>query len=237
MGRTVDATTDQWDRFLRLAQRIGPADWSRPTPARGLDVRGLMTHVGGAVPPTADGTPPDPLAGVRAGRDRQVRLAIARDDHTSETAVSSSRDLTRDAAVHPSSGMDLWVHSHDLRTALGEHTDLEDRAPAVINGVAWVSGYLPRLFAAAAGRSTDRAVRVRMMGAGAAADGVVAVRAGNPLWLPLDHPTDDHLNITPAALLLLLSGRVSPAGLRDRGALEWSGAAAQLLVQHTRLPG
>lgn len=218
---TADAVAGQWDRLLLLAEQIEPGDWSRATAVDSLDVRGLVTHIVG-VDRALDGDAADPLAGLRAARTRSAR------EHRTGTPQVER--------VLAAGCLDLWVHAYDLGSALGTTMDLDEDSTAVRAASAYVLRFLPQLLAARPGTGDDRSVRVVLRGA-AAHDGVAAVRGGRWLWLPPDHAADDSVTATPAALVLLLSGRATAEDLRAADALAWSGTAAQDLVRHTRLPG
>lgn len=236
MTVTVPDAVDQlWDRLLGLADGIGPDDWSRPTPAHGLDLRGLVGHLAGpevrrAVDPAAA---PDPLAGLRAARRaRQDEL----DGLLRAAGTGAATDDPRTSRRVDARCLDLWVHAHDLGSTLGTPTDLDDSTFAVHRSSTYLLRLLPTLAAPRLGTEVDRReVRVRVRGLDAP-EAVAAVRRGRGVWLPGDHRTGDEVSATPAALVLLLSGRVAPDVLRRHGALRWSGSVAEDLVRHARIP-
>lgn len=220
---TAEALVGLWDQLLLLGGQIHDGDWERATPAHGLDVRGLVDHIAGVDGRRAGpGAPTDPVAGLRAAAARVAR------EHR-HGAPRSDRVLAANC-------LGTWIHAYDLGSTLGAPVDLDEASTAVMRASGYILSYLPQLLALGRGAGVDRSVRIVVRGAGAH-DGVAAVSGGRGLWLPPDHASEHSVTATPAALVLLLSGRAAAEDLRAAGALEWAGTAADDLVRHLRLPG
>jgi hypothetical protein len=212
-----------WDDVIELSEQLRGDDWLRPTPDRDLDVCALVVHLAGATPTTSTAVL---LEQLRAARDAQaVRLAglsVAADE-----AWRAGVETTRDQRLLRASCLDMFVHAHDLATALGHEPGL-DNTPAAIEACRYLMPLVEHLLTtrvtgtmdgpadAAAGRS----VRLEVPGVGRA---------------PTGSPGADVVATTPAALVLLLSGRADPDEWRRRGAVTWSGPMGEAFVRRARL--
>jgi hypothetical protein len=123
----------------------------------------------------------------------------------------------------------MYVHSHDLGASLGAGADLEEDSAALAEACAYLLGLAPRLLVRSGGRAD---LRIALAGL----DPAVATGTGS--LRPDGEGHRGELVATPAAFVLLLSGRADPASLHAAGALEWSGTAAAAFVERARLfPG
>jgi hypothetical protein len=211
-----------WDRVVALAERLEPADWSRPTPDADLTVRDVVEHVAG---PSAPG--PGASLLVRLRRAREMGVAVG---------IEPARGSTRNGPSHLVLGaacLDLYVHLHDLTMATDAPVDLEERSAEVEDASRQALRYAPYLFAAA-GAADGQTLSLRLQGV-PALDAGLAVRGGRGVWVPGEDRADGVVTATPAALILLLAGRADPRALRRRGTLEWSGAAGDTFVHRARL--
>lgn len=141
MGATAEAVVAAWDRLVVLAEQIRPDDWQRPTPCPDSDVAGLVAHVAGpsALRPVGPGTRPDPTEALRATRARQVgRIAATGGEASHPTEASRGDRMLRASCA------DLWVHTYDLATGLGEQFDLNEDSPTVAQACKYLLGSPPR---------------------------------------------------------------------------------------------
>ena len=221
-GDAAGAVMDTWDRVVALAERIELGDWSRPTPCPDVSVGALVAHVAMVAPPGPDQErgPQRLLDGLRAARRAQaVRLS----------------DETRSRRILRAACLDMWVHAADLATTLGEPLDVDEDSPAVLEACRYLLGLTPHLFKrTGAGEDATLTIAVRGLGEQGMA---LKVRAGRAVWSPQHDPGGDAVTVTPAAFLLLLSGRGDPEYWRDAGALEWSGAGGEEFVRKARIFG
>jgi uncharacterized protein (TIGR03083 family) len=237
VARTADATDaimGLWDRFVALAEHIEPHDWSRATPCPDLDVSSLVAHVAAGTPPLA-GTERtgelwrDQLLAARRGQ--AARLAAL----TAHATAAAPSERTRDRLLGASC-LDMWVHAYDLATALGQPVDLDEDSPAVQHACRYLLCLTPHLFARGAGDQEGATLRIALRGE-VDHDAALAVREGQGLWGAPGDAAGHEVTATPAAFLLLLSGRGEASRSRDRGALTWTGARGEAFVRGARLPG
>lgn len=222
-----------WDRLIEVASRVGPDDRSRSTPCPDTDVGGLIRHLAG-VHAAAGGNqdaPDAPVDGLRRARAAQIAV-WGGGDQPLPVAV--------DQKVHrrmlQASCLDLWVHTYDFATAIGEPVDLDQDSHALGEAWRYLSEYLPRLLARRSGPAEDSSVRIVVRGA-VNHDAVLAVRDGRGLWSPDRCGVEHRVSGEPGALVGLLTGRGDPEDWRRRGALEWSGSAGEAFVRGARLFG
>jgi hypothetical protein len=201
-----------WDRVIDLAEQARPADWSRPTPDPDMSVRDVVVHVAAGAP-LLGRSPAELLDGLR----------LAREAYVARTVATPQGDPGRDERALGASCLDLYVHAHDVASALGVPVDLDEDSPAVRAAAEYLLRLAPRLFELRAGARHGDAVRLGL--------GDEETTAG--LW----HPggAEGVVTATPAAFVLLLAGRGDPGQWRARGALDWSGAAGEAFVQRARL--
>jgi hypothetical protein len=220
MGDAAAALMDAWDRILLQADQIETADWTRPTPCADFDVRGLVTHVA---------TPINVGPGLTTPSGLHEQLRAARQREAGRTTAAPSQDRLFGAGC-----LDLWVHNHDLATALDAPLDLTEDTPAAHEGCRYLLRLAPHLFATRGGAPEDSRLRIAVQGA---EESVLAVDAGRGQWRADIKGATDSVSGTPTAFILLLSGRGQPEFLRESGQLQWSGAAGEAFVRHARLPG
>lgn len=226
-----------WDGIIARAEMLQPVDWSRPTPCPGLDVRGLVTHVG-----TGPGIAPGQLD----GRPQLLRRL------TTARAEQAARVAALGAVEAPTPGnrgengyerrmlgawcLDIYVHAYDLAAALGEPVKLDDRSPAVAEACGYLLRLTPHLFGTRCGAPEGATLRIALRGM-PHADGTLRVVNGRGIWIPDVDAAADTVTATPAAYVLLLSGRGDPRRWRSAGALEWSGSTGEAFVATARLFG
>jgi hypothetical protein len=212
-----DATRDLlglWDLTDEVMGDLAPDDWNRPLPWAGdgpSDVAELAIH----------------LTGVHyAGPDR-LRAAVGAARHR---ALSQLDGRTAGDPVLGAQCLDMCLHVHDLTAAVGTPADLSDHEPAAHEACRLVLRVLPRLLVAAVG-ADDASLRVAVR---LGDDRAVHVTHGSVVPGRPDDPADA-VEIDPGGLLLLLAGRQDAESLRDAGALNWSGPAAEAFVHRARL--
>ncbi|CAN5756636.1 hypothetical protein BH23ACT8_BH23ACT8_25130 [soil metagenome] len=233
---TAAAVLDLWDRLVRLTARVGPQEWSRPTPCPDANVHGLITHVAGVNLTTASSqdTPTALVAGVRAARAAEAaRIAALRG---AEALRPRAGDPAFQRRVLRAACLDLWVHHYDLATALGTPVDPEEDSAALSEACAYLLEFTPQLVARGCDTAEDGDVRIALQGA-VDHDATVTVRDGRGLWSPPHDGAGHTVSGTPGAFVLLLSGRGDPQHWRDVGALAWSGARGEAFVRKARLFG
>jgi hypothetical protein len=256
MTDAARAVLTLWDRVIALAEQAQPLDWTRPTPDPDMTVRDVVSHVaaGTAIPAGPRVPPAELVEGLRLARaEYEARLAaVARHHRRHEEQHDEPHDATHLRRQLGATCLDLYVHAHDLSTALGVPVDLDDDSPAVTEACQYLLGLTPHLFAGRAGAHEGQTLRVGLPGMAergpvlAAADGAtVTVAGGRGLWRPdataegqPDGTDTDGAGVVtakPAAFVLLLAGRGDPAQWRDRGALEWSGDSGEAFVRKARL--
>ena len=226
-----------WDRLVSTAERLEPGDWARPTPDPGMLVRDLVGHVAAGATPRAPGPggPAELLERLKAAREAMVGRALgaagtgAADPGDAALAVAGHGTVPLARRLLGAACLDLYVHSHDLGASLGAGADLEEDSVALAEACGYLLRLAPRLLVRSGGRAD---LRIAVAGL----DPAVATGAGSPA--PDGEAKRAELAATPAAFVLLLSGRADPASLHAAGALEWSGAAAGTFVERARLfPG
>jgi hypothetical protein len=207
-----------WDTTAAHVAELDDTDWGRPVAdgVPGSDVTGLVTH----------------LTGVHyAGPDR-LREAIGTvHDH----AVGTLRSTPPSARVLAAQCLDMCLHTHDLSAAARQPFDLETSEAAALAACRLVIPMTPRLLVAAGAR--DAAVRLVVRpGADRApvVDRTVRVHDGAPSTDP-DDGGSDTVDVTAAALLLVLAGRADADALAARGLASWSGGTAERFVHRARL--
>lgn len=196
-----------WDVTEALVEGIGAHDWSRPVAVPGTDVLDLAVH----------------LTGVHYSGPDRVRhgLAAARALDAVRLADRPSGDRVLGATC-----LDMCLHAYDLGQALDAPIDLADHADAAMEACRLVAGVAPRLLLAATG-SRDSGMRLRVRGPGGwELDRVLGQPRGS---------VTSSVEIEPAALLLVLSGRGDPDELRATGSARWSGDAADAFLRGARL--
>jgi hypothetical protein len=221
----VLAVDDLWSRLVGLGERIGTADWGRPTPCRGTDVRGLIDHLVGAAGAVGS-SPRDQLLAAGSAQRRVLGRLLERAD---DPAAAPPARLQR---VLGATCLDLWVHAVDLARGLGEPVD-ED-APGLDAACSYALGLAPLLVARGAGHD---GAALRILIDGEVPHDAVLRADGRGRWDDTATTVPNVVRVTAAGLVLLLSGRIDPATLRDTGALAWEGAQAEAFVRDTRLPG
>ncbi|HEY0485298.1 MAG TPA: maleylpyruvate isomerase N-terminal domain-containing protein [Mycobacteriales bacterium] len=225
MTDSVRAVLPLWDRVIALAEQVSPADWSRPTPDPGLDVRGVVSHVAVA-PPTR--SPAQLLEELHRAREAYLAHLAAAERHLHGHAHGHHRHHGHDRALGAAC-LDLYVHSHDLASALGVPVDLEEDSAAVREAYRYVLDLAPKLFTVRAGARAGDTLRLGVPGGH---EEVAALPSRHGDGRPA---TDGTVTATPAALVLLLAGRGDPGLWRARGALEWSGESGEAFVARARL--
>ncbi len=187
-----------------------------------MDISDLVAHV--AV--TGGHGPTQLREAMTAAREREVaRIAAA--------PVSATR-LGADC-------LDMCVHAHDLGAALDEPIELNDHLPAATEASRLLLRFAPQLLVTAL-PGQDATLRVTVRG-GSQLERTIVVRdgrlqgsPGGPAHGPGLEPAET-IEVDPAALVLLLSGRADPGALRHAGTLAWTGAHAETFVHRARLPG
>jgi hypothetical protein len=228
MTDAVQAVLGLWDRVILLAEQAEAADWGRPTPDPEMTIRDVVTHVAGPAARLAgpDAPPAELLDALRRARDAAAHRL---DHHPGSPRATGAACL------------DLYVHAHDVAAGLGVPVDLDDDSPAVAEACRYLLGLAPALSA----RAGAAGLRVGLPGTGTGG-----------LWLPAEAEAEAEaraitaeaetreitaeaetgaITATPAAFVLLLAGRGDPRRWRDRGALDWSGAAGEAFVTKARL--
>lgn len=217
MRAAASAVIQLWDGVVERAEQLQGDDWLRPTPDRDMDVRALVVHLTTTPPAHPPASSASLLEQLRATRDAQaVRLSGLAE--AADEAWRAGAETTRDHRLLRASALDMFVHAHDLSTALGHEPDLDDSAVAMES----CHYLLPMLGHLLPTREGDLAVRFDVPGVSSAAHGDAGA---------------DVVTATPAALVLLLSGRGDADEWRRRGALTWSGPAGEAFVRQARLFG
>jgi hypothetical protein len=233
MTDSVQAVLPLWDRVIALAEQAGPRDWTRPTPEPGMLVRDVVSHVASGVPVPAR-TPEHLLEGLRRAREAYLAHLAAAEQHLHGHPHHGHHQQRHDHALGAAC-LDLYVHAHDLASALHVPVDLDDDSPAVREACHYLLHLAPKLFTVRAGAQEGDTLRLGVPGA-EAADGRWATVEGLATATRLDRPaTDGSVTAKPAALVLLLAGRGDPGHWRARGALEWSGESGEAFVRRARL--
>jgi hypothetical protein len=214
------AVLSLWDRVIALAEQAGATDWTRPTPDPEMTVRDVVSHVAAGTAVGRAGTPDQLVEGLR----------LARAAHAERLAADAA---AAHGPGHPhhaigASCLDLYVHAHDLSTALGVPVDLDEDSPAVREACRYLLHLAPRLLAVRAGAQAGDTLRVGLPG-----DETQVTVGSTELWRP--DCADGSVTATPAALVLLLAGRGDPGHWRARGALDWSGSSGEAFVRKARL--
>jgi hypothetical protein len=213
----TEPVLELWDRVITLAERVAPGDWSRPTPDPDMSVRDVVTHVAAGAP-LLGRTPAELVDGLRLAREAYAsRLATVHGDpadhHLQSRALGASC-------------LDLYVHAHDVASALGIPVDLDDASPAVAEACRYLMHLAPKLMSVRVRAQEGDSVRLALPGVGDR-------EATAGLWRP--DGADGSVVAKPAAFILLLAGRGDPGHWRARGALEWSGVSGEAFVQKARL--
>jgi hypothetical protein len=220
MTAPEQAVLSLWDRVIDLAERAGATDWARPTPDPEMTVRDVVSHVASGTATGRTGTPEQLVQGLR----------LARAAHAERLAADAAA-AHGPGHVHHAVGascLDLYVHAHDLSTALGVPVDLDEDSPAVREAAHYLLHLAPRLLALRAGARAGDTLRVGLPG-----DETQLTVGREELWRP--DGAEGSVTATPAALVLLLAGRGDPGHWRARGALDWSGPSGEAFVQKARL--
>jgi hypothetical protein len=224
MTEPATPVLELWDRVIALAEQAAPTDWTRPTPDPDMTVGDVVTHVAAGAP-LLGRSPAELLDGLR----------LAREAYASRVTLAEPGHHVRDDRALGASCLDLYVHAHDVATALRIPVDLDDDSPAVAAACRYLMHLAPKLMTARVGAQEGDAVRLALPGVG---DGLAT--AGPRLWRPDSEdadadPDDGTVVAKPAAFVLLLAGRGDPGHYRARGALDWSGASGEAFVRKARL--
>jgi hypothetical protein len=211
-----------WDTVVGLVERLAPDDWSRPTPERDVDVRGLVVHLTTTGIPHPRGTSSETLVAQLAdARDAQARRLL--DLATAATAAERAGDVhSRERRLLGASCVDMLVHTHDLAAATGAEMDLED-TPATVEACRYLLPMASQLMCGATGPTDPSGVRLEVIGLGTVPPSSTGV------------DDRDVVTTTPAALVLLLSARADVDGWRRRGLLSWTGPHGAAFVRQARL--
>ncbi|HEV7756465.1 MAG TPA: maleylpyruvate isomerase N-terminal domain-containing protein [Mycobacteriales bacterium] len=220
MTAPAQAVLSLWDRVIALAEQAEATDWGRPTPDPEMTVRDVVGHVASGIAVGRTGTPDELIEGLRLARAAHAERLAA------DAAAAHGPGHNHHAVG--ASCLDLYVHAHDLSTALGVPVDLTEDSPAVREAARYLLHLAPRLLALRAGAQTGDTLRVGLPGA----ETELTV-GGAELWRP--DGADGSVTATPAALVLLLAGRGDPGHWRARGALDWSGSSGEAFVRKARL--
>ncbi|GAA4859735.1 hypothetical protein GCM10023203_03430 [Actinomycetospora straminea] len=212
-----------WETAEDAVDGMAADDWTRDAPGPEPTVGDLVAHLAGD------------HGGVHYAAPSRLRTSLADARHREALRMAG---LDVDDPVLGASCLDLCLHAHDLRTALGLPVDLAEHAPAVLAAARLVVDLAPRLLVAAVG---PRAASVRLVvrapgrdGADAAVlDRTVHVVDGHPA--PARDTAPDVVDVDADALLLLLAGRRPAEAFAADGAASWSGAAADALVHRAPL--
>lgn len=235
MADAGTALAETWDRMVALAERIEPCDWSRPTPCPDLDVHALVAHVATATAdPGRAGTPERLLDGLRATRASQLSRSAAWAGPNPDKPGPGPASETRRQRMLGASCLDMWVHAYDLATALDEPLDLDADSPALQESCRYLLGLSPQLFALRTGADEGAGLRVTLRGR-LTQRTALEVRDGRGVESSDRDAAGQAVTATPAAFVLLLSGRGDPQHWRDLGALEWSGSHGEAFVNRARL--
>lgn len=255
MEERAAAAGQLWDRVLALAERAGAGDWARPTPCEDWDVHDLFAHLSAVQTGFDGGVQPDATAafaarwagGVEARRGWSAgqvvdELRAARAGHVARLAAVTDWDAptpgplgeTTEAGLYRVRCYDLWVHTWDLATALGVPFDLDDAAPGAVEAHRYVLGLVPWMFAKPVGAADGAALRLRLSEP-LVFDRVLALHGRRAGWDDQAEPGQCVVTGKPAALTLLASGRGTPEGWREAGALEWEGPRGREFVYRARL--
>jgi hypothetical protein len=214
-----------WDRVIALAEQAAPGDWTRPTPDPEMTVRDVVTHVAAGAPLLGPG-PAELVDGLRLAREAYAsRLAITHE---------SPGHHVRDNRALGASCLDLYVHAHDVASALGIPVDLDDDSPAVAAACRYLMQLAPKLMTVRVGAQEGDSVRLALPGVG---NDVATAGLWRPDGIEDAAGAQGAVVAKPAAFILLLAGRGDPGHWRARGALEWSGASGEAFVQKARLLG
>jgi uncharacterized protein (TIGR03083 family) len=258
------AAAGLWDRVAVLVDGLDPADWERPTPCPGWDVRDVVGHLSGiqvgfdagVAEPPPDGWEPDPSAspldawaeaGVAARRawDRarlRVELDDARRGHVARLAAVEDWSAQADGPLGRTTEdglfqvrmFDVWVHLQDLRVALGLPVEHDDTSPGARAAHGYVAGLVPWLYVRKAGAQEHATMRVAL-GPPLDVDTVVEVSMGRGRLNPDADPGICAVTGSPSALTLLCAGRSDAEALRAAGFLDWSGPRGEEFVARARL--
>jgi hypothetical protein len=207
-----------WDGVIERAEQLDGDDWLRPTPERDMDVRALVVHLTTTLSPAAArGATTILLEQLRATRDAQA-VRLSRLAEEADEARQAGAQTTRGQRLLRASCLDMFVHAHDLSVALGHEPHLDDSAAAT-EACRYLMPMVGHLLTGDVGLAPASSVRLDVAG----------------LEPPSAQPGTDVVTATPAALVLLLSGRGDADEWRERGALSWSGPTADAFVRRARL--
>jgi uncharacterized protein (TIGR03083 family) len=221
---------------------------------------GVQTGFDNPTPPAQPQPPPvgpqpegmDPFdaqwaAGIAARREwapHQVvdELHAARAGHVARLAGVSDWDApargplgeTTEAGLYQVRCFDLWVHGWDLATALGQPFELDDDAPGAVQAYRYALDLVPWMFAKKVGAADGATLRLRLSEP-LAFDRVLALHGRRAGWDDQADPGECLVAGKPAALTLLTSGRGTPEGWRDAGALDWDGPRGREFVHRARM--
>lgn len=232
MGDATAAVTASWDRLLRLSERIDGDDWGRATACPGLDIASLIAHVAGLPSQTLPRRGASTLLdGLRAAR--RIQLVRTASWGNALSSAETSNDVSVDRLVGAWCS-DLWVHGHDLSSALGEPSGIDDDAADVMAACRYLLRFVPYVFARRAGADEGDELRL-VVGGAVDQDRVLTVREGRGVWSSETSVTDHAVSASPGALVLLLSGRADPGQLRELGVLHWWGTRGEAFVRRARI--
>ncbi|MDD7964766.1 hypothetical protein [Actinomycetospora lemnae] len=218
---TAAAVLGLWESAEDAVDGMAADDWTRDAPGPEPTVGDLVAHLAGE------------HGGVHYAAPARLRSSLAGARHREALRMAG---LDAGDPVLGASCLDLCLHAHDLRTALGLPVDLAEHAPAVLAAARLVVDLAPRLLVAAVGpRAASVRLVVRAPGDDAAVlDRTVHVVDGHPAAPDRDTPPDV-VDVDADALLLLLAGRRPAEALAADGAAAWSGPAADALVHRAPL--
>lgn len=263
MRAEAEAAAGLWDRISEDVERLGPDDWSKPTPCERWDVHDLIAHLpaiqtlfdGSAEQPQPpEGWAPDaelsPLnawteLGVVARRgwdQRQLldEIAVSKAGHVArlEAAEPDAECLgplgqTTEAVLFRTRMVDLWVHVQDLSLALTDKADTADASPAARYAWDSILNRVPALAVKRAGASDGARLRLTI-DEPLGFDRVLQVVDGRASWTD-DGGADDEIRAHPVAFTLVVAGRGTPERWREDGLLEWRGELADAFLRRARI--
>jgi len=258
------AAAELWDRIIALARALRKEEGRLPTACPRWDVKDILAHLSG-MQTAFDGSAPQPdlppgwaaeshlspldaatEAGVVARRDWTIakvveELLLAKAGHVQRLSVADPNEQTMGplgtttwAKFYGVRMFDLWVHLQDIGVALGGKPDHHDASAAALDAARYVLDLVPFVAVKRAGLADGTRLRLEV-NAPLASQHVIEVQDGRAAWAADDVDVADHIRVSPGTLTMLLAGRGAPESYRSQGVLEWTGPAADALVQRGRL--